>query len=364
MSVSFRDAARAYREDKLNELAQSERGYRFLLLRALSRGAPVQRLAADFGIDLSGVANRDRLEHLYASDITEEQLVATLRSVYAEERAARRLLEPDLTAELYKMQAFDWGGLYQNSLEKTIVDNYVKKIRSFDVLNSKIDNELTTSLRGYVQCSWYNHWTSIMIEDLFKDHPAVLPTVGLIKKVDFFIGRIPYDLKVTSLPEGFVAEQRQTLGLRSEMSELRRVARDQHISYDRNLASARLLEHLWAIVNDHPSTAARDAVLELRRVRMDILSRSESDPTALIGWLYENQGVRRFDASNRLFLVLVNSGDFFASWKLKRARDLLAVAINDYLDDPHRETSRQVTFTWEGQAYTVKSDAIILRHEA
>ena len=90
-----------------------------------------------------------------------------IRGTYERERAIRREREPELVSQLYRMQAFDWGGLHQNSLEKTIVDNYVKKITSFDLLTDKIDNELHNSLRGYVLCSWYNHWTSIIIEDVF-----------------------------------------------------------------------------------------------------------------------------------------------------------------------------------------------------
>ena len=58
-------------------------------------------------------------------------------------------------------------------------------------------------------CSWYNHWTSIIIEDIFKDHANVLPAVGLVKKIDFFVRDVPFDLKVTYLPEGYLKEKRQ-----------------------------------------------------------------------------------------------------------------------------------------------------------
>ena len=75
-----------------------------------------------------------------------------------------------MISELYKLKIFDWGGLYQNNLERTIVDNYIKKIKNFDVLMDKIDNEIHESLKGYVLCSWFNHWTSILIEDIFKGH--------------------------------------------------------------------------------------------------------------------------------------------------------------------------------------------------
>lgn len=40
----------------------------------------------------------------------------------------------------------------------------------------------------------------IVIEDVFKDHPSVIPAVGLVKKIDFFLHGVPFDLKATYLP--------------------------------------------------------------------------------------------------------------------------------------------------------------------
>ena len=144
-----------------------------------------------------------------STEIDDAQIDVAIRDIYSSERAERKTKEPHLVSELFKMQTFDWGGLHQNSLEKTIVGNYVNRIRSYDTLNSKIDNELLASMRGYVLCSWYNHWTSIIIEDVFRDHPVVLPAVSKVKKLDFFVKDVPFDLKVTPLPEGFVKEKRK-----------------------------------------------------------------------------------------------------------------------------------------------------------
>lgn len=57
----------------------------------------------------------------------------------------------------------------------------MKKIQFYDEINEEIEGSLLSSLRGYTLNSWYNHWTSILIEDLFKDHTTVLPTVGLLR---------------------------------------------------------------------------------------------------------------------------------------------------------------------------------------
>jgi len=43
----------------------------------------------------------------------------------------------------------------------------------------------------------------------------------------------------------------------------------------------------------------------------------------IITWLYKDRGIRRFDAANRFFLVLVYPRSLEESWKLKRNKKLL-----------------------------------------
>jgi hypothetical protein len=325
----------------------------------------MHRLAANIGVNLEAIPRNQRLQYLFESGASLQQMEQTIQEIHTGERTAREQREGALITELYKMQSFDWGGLHQNSLEKTIVDNYVKKITSFDQLNESIDNELITSMRGYVQCSWYNHWTSIIIEDIFKSHPRVLPAVGLIKKIDFFVAMVPFDLKVTYLPEGYLKDWRSAQGLRPELTLLKREARNLRVHFETTLAEARLLEILWTRLADHPSQSAQTLVRELSEQRRGVLDECVSNPEGLIRWLYENQGVRRFDASNRLFLVLVNTQNYFASWKLKRAKDLLERDISRYLDAAQEShVGRRISFDWEGQRHTAVSDVVFVQHDA
>lgn len=365
MPFSFSQAERAYRDGRISELSADGEGLRFLVLRSLSRAEHTDRLAADVGLDIEAVPRTRRLRHLFESGVSLEQMEETIRAIHTTERAAREQREGAVITELYKMQSFDWGGLHQNSLEKTIVDNYVKKIVSFDRLNESIDNELLASMRGYVQCSWYNHWTSIIIEDIFKSHRKVLPAVGLIKKVDFFVAMVPFDLKVTYLPEGYLKDARSARGLRPEITLLKREARNLGVHFDNELAEARLLEVLWSRLQDHPSQSAQALVRELSERRQMVLDECVGNPDDLIRWLYENQGVRRFDASNRLFLVLVNTQNYSASWKLKRAKDLLEREIDQFLDRVEAgRVGRRVSFEWEGQQHTAVSDVVFVKHRA
>ena len=260
------------------------------------------------------------------------------------------------------MQEFNWGGLHQNSLEKTIVDNYIKKIANYGKLCTCIEDEILTSMRGYVICSWYNHWSSIIIEDIFKAHPAVLPAVGLVKKIDFFVRDTPFDLKVTYLPEGYLSKKRKDANQRPELTLLKQAARKNDVPIAMSLPNAALLQDLWTKISDHPSKECRQLIINLRTFRSELVLGIENNPTELIRWLYENQGERRFDASNRLFLVLVDERNYFESWKLKRARPLMMEKIGRYLDCCDANPGRRIQFDWKGEQYTTVSDVIVVRH--
>jgi hypothetical protein len=130
------------------------------------------------------------------------------------------------------------------------------------------------------------------------------------------------------------------------------------------LADAALLQDLWAKVADHPSVECKQLIAELVNFRDALVTAIVHDPEELIRWLYENQGDRRFDASNRLFLVLVDQRNYFDSWKLKRAKSLMEAKIRDYLDGCRNNPGRKINFTWEGEHYSTVSDVLVVRHRS
>ena len=355
----FDRAKQMFDDGAIRELANDQNGLRFLKLRSLSRREYLERLFKFVNVETGGVGARQLFRMAYETPTVNNEVIDTfIRSVYESERNERLQREPELVNQLYRMQVFDWGGLHQNSLEKTIVDNYVKRITNYDLLSDKIENELHSSMRGYVLCSWYNHWTSIIIEDVFRDHCAVLPAIGQVKKVDFFINNVPFDLKVTYLPEGYIKAKRRSQQLRPELTLLRQSARRLDIVFYEDLSASRLLEDLWAKHKDHPAEEAQELISELHDFRLRQLNQCCENPNELIRWLYENQGVRRFDASNRLFLILVDTNNFFESWKLKRAKPLLEERIHNYLDEIGEHPGREVRFNWNGSEYSAVSDVV------
>jgi hypothetical protein len=360
LMISFSQAITLFNADKIGDLSDSREGLRFLKLRSLSRKGQMEAFARKFQVDILGAKSKDVLSLIFASNVSDDDIDSFIREVYITERAERKKYEESLLNELYKVNAFDWGGLHQNSLEKTIVDNYVKKIRSYDALGLAIDNELQSSLRSYVLASWYNHWSSIIIEDVFKDHKNVLPAVGLIKKIDFFVKNRPFDLKVTYLPEGYIKYVRKAAGEKPELTLLKKSAKENKIPFDITMPDSFLLQDIWKKLDDHPSSLAKQVLSEINNKRESILKECVDNPDLLVKWLYENQGVRRFDASNRLFLVLVDKENFFESWKLKRAKQLISANVNNYLNDVPDNPGFSMNFNWEGKEYKTVSDIVFV----
>ncbi len=163
--------------------------------------------------------------------------------------------------------------------------------------------------------------------------PRVLPTVGLIKQVDFFIDDIPFDLKVTYFPKGFMENERRELKLTiKELSELKKTAKKFKIPFDKNRPDDELLIDLITAFTESSQQDVKDFYSNFVKIRRDIISETLQQPRELLKWLYEQQGTQRFDASNRLFLVLVDTNSLEDSWELKRDYTLLKNKIDEYLN--------------------------------
>lgn len=353
MQEIFRALNRAYQSNEFETILIHEHGNYFLKLRSLSRTEILRQLAEIAQVNIQDIPGRQLFEHLFCQSIPEATIDTYIREIYQQERIERIGNEENLYTQLFRLTVFNWGGFYQNAVEQTIVNNYVKKIRDYNQLLNSIENDLAPRLRSYVLCSWYNHWTSILIEDMFKDHPGILPAVGLVKKVDFFWNNFPFDLKVTYFPDGFMKEKRQQRGLRPEFTELKAFARQNNICYDRNASDDEIFQELLTRITESPIEAARTFVQAFHQIRRDIINDTVQNPRELIVWFYENQGTRRFDAANRFFLVLIDRNNLEESWKLKRNKDILNTKISDYLNENSNIDFNQfrLNFNWEGANY-------------
>lgn len=358
--ATFERLKRLYEVNEFARLIEEPEGIYWLKLRSLSRKAHLEAICHRIGLDRGRVGSRELLRYVFEHHPSVEDIDDYMLQVYEEERSERRANEDHLVSQLYQMQVFDWGGLYQNSLEQTIVNNYIKKIRDWNDLNRAIDEELHVSLQGYVRCSWYNHWSSILIEDIVKDHSNVLPTIGLAKKVDFFIHDFPFDLKVTYFPDGFMGKRRKDKGLKPELTVLKQFCKQHGIWFDKTRKPRQLFTELLTKVKESPLRVAQEFFDEFRGSRSETVLETLDDPTELIIWLYENQGQRRFDAANRLFLILVNLDDLEESWKLKRNRPLLQPRIHEHLSQISAGSMQdlKLQFTWNDRMYETYADIL------
>ena len=274
------------------------------------------------------------------------------------------LNQEKLVSELYKLQTFEWGGDYQNSLDKYLVSHYVKAIQSYDELTAKFDTEINRAVRGYVLNSWYNHWSSILIEHIFKSHKIVLPTVGQIKSVDFFVNQIPFDLKVTYFPAEFLKTQRKQKGYPVELTFLKENARKLGIPFDKDAKPNEIHYEITEKLRDKGTKDSLQVLQILKEQNLEIVNECRKNPKFLAQWLYENQGEMRFGSENRLFLVLIDTNDFSESWKLRRNLDLLKPAINDYLNSYDKKSldDMKIEFTYQGKSkiYTTYADVIFV----
>lgn len=71
------------------------------------------------------------------------------------------------------------------------------------VVKSKLHDDVTS----YVIATWYNHWTTVLIEDHIGLHPKTVPTLKNNFGVDIFFGGQPFDLKTTYLPRSYPIDE-------------------------------------------------------------------------------------------------------------------------------------------------------------
>lgn len=364
---SFEYWKKLHESEQLEQFSNDTEGQLWLKIKSIIRKNILTEFLSENSIELESPRLGDQFTELFIRFSADPEKFSKILDRFIAAKNKKQLAELNeekLVSELYKLKSFDWGGDYQNSLDKYLVSRYVKAIQSYDTLISKFDKEIHTAVQGYVLNSWYNHWSSILIEHIFKSHGLVLPTVGQIKHVDFFIDSVPFDLKVTYLPAEFVKARRKDLDLPVELTYLKQQARLLGINFDKNAASSDVYYEISEKLKDNGSESAKTVLTTLKNETMGILKEVQDDPKKLARWLYENQGEMRFGSENRLFLVLVDTNDFSGSWKLKRNLDLLKPAIQSYLDDfsTKKLSDLKVNFTYKGktQNFSALTDVLFV----
>ncbi|MBQ7178579.1 MAG: hypothetical protein IJS08_14285, partial [Victivallales bacterium] len=265
----------------------------WLKVRAVCRGKQLELFLHDNNIRLISTKISEQNVELFklletrpdALDILDAFLKVENHNLYA----SMGIDEARLKEDLYRIQHYAWGGDQNNSLDKYLISRYVKVISKYDDLIAK-QAEIADNSWNYVQTSWYNNWTSYLIEALFKRHPKVVSAVGEIKSVDFFVNNVPIDLKVTYFPSQYMEMRlKDKLGC-SEIVWLKKAAKQHGIVFDPNLNGSQLT---YVLTEKLVEYSLESIVSELRQIKKDIILNAQNAPMKLMEWLYANQGEMR-----------------------------------------------------------------------
>ena len=162
----------------------------------------LRELAGSFNLDRSG-----RQGHIIDRLVEQDQarIDAFIKRKYREKVAARRetlISDADLLAELSRVEGIDWG-VVQGQLDGKIQRDYVRVCTHYDELLGRVREQLHGEITNYAIASWYNHWSTVLIEDHISLHDNVVPTIKNVGGVDVFFRDCPFDLKITYLPRNY-----------------------------------------------------------------------------------------------------------------------------------------------------------------
>ena len=332
----------------------------YLKVKAICRKTLITQFVKENKLTLKSTKVKEQFPELYALLENKSELIPKLncflRNRNNEWYKEMGVDEDKVRTALRKINAYEWGGDHNNSLDQYLVRRYVKVISDYDTLQKKA-KEIQANAWNFVQTSWYNNWTSYLIESIFKKHKRVLSAIGEIKSVDFFIDKYPIDLKVTYFPNEFMEKKLKDKIGNKELAWLKKEARKVKIIPDKSLSDAEQLTFLKEELENHGHSNIIDA---LTKHKQKIIDEACKHPEELMKWLYENQSARLFGAENRLFLVLVDTKDMKQSWKMKRAFTLIKPTVENYLDSFNAHSLKEIKFTFNQKKYTSLSDIIFI----
>lgn len=169
------------------------------------RAAELKNFAESIGVHPKGSVT-EIIKSCVENGVTQGQIDSFIKSRYSEQLAERRRLvnDDEIINEVTKLNTFNWG-VVQGQLDQKIQTEYVRRYFKYDELVNSVKSNLHSEITNYVLATWYNHWTTILIEDHISSHPRVIPTLKNNFGVDLFFDGQPFDLKITYLPKNYSA---------------------------------------------------------------------------------------------------------------------------------------------------------------
>lgn len=175
-----------------------------------------------------------------------------------------------IVEELNCVDSHIWG-MVQGAVDAHIQANYVRKYFRYNEIVSAIRSSLYGAIESYTLCTWYNHWSTVFLEDLICLNNNIVPIIKKVKGVDVIWNEQPIDIKVTNLPKEWFDDGK----------------------------------------------TIDDAI---------------NNPVSVCEYLYRLQGAQRFGAENRLFIITYDRQNPTSSWKIKRKYTLIKRLVNDFFN--------------------------------
>ena len=280
--TNFEKWDKEFRAQNLYAFNNNENALLYLKVRAVCRGKQIKQFIERNNIELKSTKLNDQFAELFSvmekTSNSMNMLDAYLRDRNNEWYHTMGVDEEKLKSGLRQINNYEWGGDQENSLDQYLVRRFIKVISDFDELKSKAD-AIATNAWKFVQTSWYNNWTSYLIESIFKKHRRVLSAVGEIKSVDFFIDNNPVDLKVTYFPGAYMQGKLKDILGNSELTWLKRKAKLFNILPDKNLSDSEQYNFLKEELenNGHP-----EVIAQLAATRKQIVDYVRANPESLM----------------------------------------------------------------------------------
>lgn len=357
---NFEKWDKEFRKQNLYAFNKNANALLWLKVRAVCRHKEMKEFLSDNSLSLKATKipeqNVELFELLENREDATSMLDKFLLGKNHEWYTSMDVDEVKLKEDLYKVQYYAWGGDQNNSLDKHLVSRYVKVISEYDRLVGK-QGEMAINVWNYVQTSWYNHWTSFLIESLFKRHPKVISAVGEIKSVDFFIDDYPVDLKVTFFPNQYMEEKIKAKLGKYILPWLKAKGKEFGVSASSESSGT---QQIYTLTEKLSEQGHEDIIRTLNNAKKEVIEDAQKDPMELMTWLYAHQGEMRFGAENRLFVILADSTDMSQSWKMKRAFPLIEPKVKNYLDTFTDNSLKNIDFTFKGDQYHALADVIFV----
>jgi len=195
------------KDTNLYELEQKEGFSKYILIRSFDTESLKLAILRTTNIEAVSSKQDDLYKELFNTSISIDELINIINELYPSVKAKRMEEEKHLPAVIKDFGVVKCGirNDNMNDVAKALVRD--KSIQTKAELDTKVDDLLEGTIKGYILWQYYNQVTNDLIEHVINDHTNVIPTLRKIHDVDFFIkldGKIiPFDLKITHISNDF-----------------------------------------------------------------------------------------------------------------------------------------------------------------